>query len=231
MRLDKFLSNLKYGSRKEIRIMVKKGLVTINGVTASSSDVQIDPNYDKIFLNGEAVFYKENITLAFYKPVGYLSSHQSELYPTLFSLIEAPYHQFDLKIAGRLDYDSEGLVILTTNGDLIHQITHPKKHVKKIYEATLDQPFTKMANDWLMAGIELKDEDGSIYQTSAIELAYKDNIAIITIDEGKFHQVKKMFAKVGFQVINLKRLQIGQLKLDLKPGCYKEIEESDIFER
>lgn len=231
MRLDKFLSNLKFGSRKDIKTMVKNGLVKINNYQAVSSDVKIDPIYDKISVNGKEVFYQENIIVAFNKPKGYLSSHQDEIYPSLFNLIGSPMNQFDLKIAGRLDYDSEGLMILTTSGPLIHKITHPKKHIQKVYEATLDRIFDASSLDVLLQGIELMDTDGTTYHTKAIHLTYQDNLATITIDEGKFHQVKKMFKHVGYEVINLKRIQVGLLKLDLDLGQYKVINESDIFGR
>src|SRR5690554_2555346 len=168
MRLDKLLSNLKYGSRKEIKNMVKRNLITINGIVIHSSDVKIDPNHDKINVNGKEVFYKEHIILAFYKPIGYLSSHKDEQYPSLFKLIKAPYNQFDLKIAGRLDYDSEGLVILTNNGQLIHQITHPKKQIEKVYEVTLNDRLNNQTKDKLLEGVMLKDEDGSYYHAKAI---------------------------------------------------------------
>lgn len=231
MRLDKFLSNLKYGSRKTIKAMVKQGQVRVGEVLVKSSDVQINPEYDKIFVNGVEVFYKKNITLAFYKPVGYLSSHKTELYPSLFDLIHEPYNQFDLKIAGRLDYDSEGLVILTTDGDLIHKITHPKQHVKKIYEATLNKEFDDQGMNHLLKGVEIMGEDGIPYIGVALDITYDGHIVCITIDEGKFHQVKKMFSKVGFEVTNLKRTGIGNLTLDLNMSEYKEIEESQIFGR
>lgn len=231
MRLDKFLSNLNYGSRKEIKLMVKNGLVKVGNLTVKSSDVKIDPNYDKIFVNGTEVIYKENVILSFYKPAGYLSSHKAEIYPSLFELIGAPYKQYDLKIAGRLDYDSEGLVILTTSGDLVHQITHPKKKIRKVYEAKLDKHFNESSKLKLLQGVEIMGEDGMPYIGIALDLHYKEDVAYITIDEGKFHQVKKMFLEVGFLVTNLKRIQIGALTLDLEPGTYKEIEENDIFGR
>ncbi len=231
MRLDKFLSNLKFGSRKDIKTMVKNGLVVINNDQAVSSDVKIDPIYDKISVNGREVFYQENIILAFNKPKGYLSSHIDEVYPSLFNLIGPPMNQFDLKIAGRLDYDSEGLMILTTSGPLIHKITHPKKHIQKVYEATLDRSLDQISLNQLLQGVILIDTDGSTYQTKAINLTSIDNVSTITIDEGKFHQVKKMFKHVGYEVLNLKRIQVGLLKLDLDLGQYKVINESDIFGR
>lgn len=231
MRLDKFLSNLKYGSRKTIKVMVKNNQISIGDKLVTSSEVKINPNYDKILVKGEEVFYKESITLAFYKPAGYISSHVDEVYPSLFNLIKAPYNRFDLKIAGRLDYDSEGLMILTTQGDLVHKITHPKKQVVKVYEATLDNMFTDQGKMQLLDGVTIKGEDGIDYKGIALDINYEGKIVHISIDEGKFHQVKKMFRAVGFEVVRLKRLKIGQLELRLEPGDYIEILESDIFGR
>lgn len=231
MRLDKLLYNLKYGSRKTIKMMAKKGKILVNSIPTYSSDIKIDPNYDKIIVNGHEVFYKENIILAFNKPSGYLSSHEDELYPSLFHWIEAPYHQFDLKIAGRLDYDSEGLMILTTDGKLVHQITHPNGRVQKVYEVILDKALEQKDAHKLLKGFNLPDGKGEPYEAKALNLTYDQRLATITIDEGKFHQVKNMFSKLGYEVLKLKRVQIGKLMLDLAPGAYKEIEISDIFER
>lgn len=229
MRLDKFISNYSEFSRKEVKNMVKKRQIIMNGEVISSSDIKINPKYDKINVNGKDIFYKEIVTLAFYKPKGYLSSHKSEIYPSLFTMITAPYDHLDLKIAGRLDYDSEGLMILTTSGDLVHQITHPKKLIPKTYEATLNNVFNNTAQTKLLDGITIQETHQHSYLAKALSINYIDNLVTITIDEGKFHQVKKMFQAVGFDVTNLKRIQIGKLKLVLKPGAYKEIESKDIF--
>ena len=228
MRLDKLLSNLKYGSRTEIKSFVKKGLITVNGKVVKSADLDVKPETDLITLNNEQIYYKETIILAMHKPAGYLSANEDKKDPVVISLLKKPYDRFDFKICGRLDKDTEGLLILTTSGDIQHEITHPKKHLDKIYEATLDKPFNDDAMQKLLNGVELTDTDGEIYFTAAKNLHYNSNKVEITIDEGKFHQVKKMFAKVGFTVTYLKRIQIGELKLDLELGKYKEIVLSDI---
>ncbi|MBN3491169.1 rRNA pseudouridine synthase [Acholeplasma equirhinis] len=228
MRLDKILSNLKYGSRTEIKTLIKRGLISVNEKIVKHADMQIDPNKDQIVVDQETVFYKETIILAMHKPAGYLSANQDKNDPVVIDLIKKPYDRFDFKIAGRLDKDTEGLLILTTDGEIQHEITHPKKHLDKVYEATLDLDFTEAAKLQLLEGVELKDPDGKIYFTNAKKLNYNSNKVEITIDEGKFHQVKKMFESVGFKVTYLKRIQIGELKLDLEKGTYKEIVLSDI---
>ncbi|WP_025725448.1 pseudouridine synthase [Acholeplasma granularum] len=231
MRLDKFLSNLKLGSRKDVKFMVKNGDVTLNGNPVYQYDMKIDPNYDKICVKGEHLYYKDDIILAFYKPVNYLSSNKDNIHPVLFDLIKSPYDRLDLKIAGRLDLDSEGLMILSNNGQIIHEITHPKKKVIKVYEATLDKILNLEDANKLLLGVELINTDGSTYFAQALNLTTMDSVATISIDEGKFHQVKKMFKKIGYEVINLKRIQIGALKLNLEPGKYQEISIDDIFGR
>src|SRR5690606_10419376 len=128
MRLDKLLSNLKYGSRTEIKALIKKGLISVNEKIVKNADMQIDPNKDQIVVDRETVFYKDIIILAMHKPAGYLSANQDKNDPVVIDLIKKPYDRFDFKIAGRLDKDTEGLLILTTDGDIQHEITHPKKH-------------------------------------------------------------------------------------------------------
>ncbi|VEU83191.1 pseudouridine synthase [Acholeplasma hippikon] len=229
MRLDKLLSNLKYGSRKEIKELINGKSVLVNGLLVKDADIQIDPKYDKISINGKEVFYKELIILALYKPVGYLSANTDRMHPVLFDLINEPYSRFELKMAGRLDLDAEGLMLLTTDGELVHRLTNPKHHVDKLYEVTLDKVFNEESKIKLLNGVELIDTDNSSYIAVAKSLEFDGNIASIVIDEGKFHQVKKMFKSVEFEVTRLVRKQIGNLKLDLNPGEYKEVTIEDIF--
>lgn len=228
-RLDKILSNLKYGSRKDVRNLIKKGSVLVNDEVVKVFDMQVDPTYDKISVNGKPLFFKENVILSFYKPKGYLSSHKDLMHKTLFEWIKAPYDRLDLKIAGRLDLDSEGLMILTTDGDLVHRITHPKKHLDKVYEVILDKFIEDQALEPLKMGVMLNDPNGETYLAKAKALTCSNDQCRIVIDEGKFHQVKLMFKKVGYEVLNLKRTQIGHLKLNLEPGQFKEINIEDIF--
>lgn len=229
-RLDQFLSNLKYGSRKETEEMIKQGLVKIDGLIAHSGKQKIDPLKNEIKVNQEVVFYKEPCDLMIYKPKGYLSSNIDEKYPSVMNLIKPPYDRFDFKIAGRLDYDSEGLLILTTDGKLVHQITHPTKEISKIYEVTLDKPFHAKDGKTLLNGVTIKDGKNETYTAKALEISEVLEKVHIKISEGKFHQVKRMFESVGYEVLNLKRIQIGHLKLiNLSQGEYQEIDRNDIF--
>ena len=230
MRLDKFLGNLKYGSRNDIKKLCKDGFVKVNDVIIKKADVNIDPNKDIICIYDEEVFYKESITLMMNKPKGYICSTVDELYPSLLRLLDGKYSRFDFKFAGRLDWDTEGLVILSTDGDIIHQITSPKKNMYKTYyvktklslinENLLEEPITLLDGN----NIEYITKGSKITKISDFEL-------LISITEGKFHQVKRMLEYIDNEVIYLKRIKVGNLLLpeDLELGKYVEIDSSIIF--
>lgn len=134
MRIDKLLSQLKYGSRNDIKKMISKGQIKVNHTIIHDPTYEVKPHDDHICVNDDIIFYKDPIHLAIYKPVGYLSAHHDTLHPCVMDLIKPPYHRFDFKIAGRLDLDAEGLMILTTDGMLAHELTHQnimsKRHIK-----------------------------------------------------------------------------------------------------
>jgi 16S rRNA pseudouridine516 synthase len=227
MRIDKFLSNLKYGSRKEIKSLLKEKEVIVHQNRVMDPSILVNPDVDEVFIDGIKVFYKEHIHLMIYKPVGYLSANHDTMHSVITSLIESPFDRFDFAIAGRLDLDAEGLLILTTDGNFAHQIMHPKKHIEKTYEVMLDKPFVHQ--NTLLKGIIIKDAYNDEYFAKAIEIKKDKEYVTIVIDEGKFHQVKRMFQAVGYEVLRLKRTQIGNLKIrDLKPGEYIEFERNEL---
>ncbi len=227
MRIDKFLSNLKYGTRKEIKSFLRMHEIMINQNRIIDPSSSIDPSTEDVFIDGEKVFYKEQIHLMVYKPVGYLSANHDTMHSVVTSLIKTPYDRFDFSIAGRLDLDAEGLLILTTDGNFAHQVMHPKKHIAKTYEVMLDKPF--LHQHTLLKGIWIKDAYNDEYFAQALEIRKNQEYVTIVIDEGKFHQVKRMFQAVGYEVLRLKRTQIGNLSIkDLKPGEYVEFERNDL---
>lgn len=229
MRLDKYLSNLKYGSRKEIDQMVKKNLIKVNGQLMNKADIIIHPKTDQIYVYDQLVPYFESIHLAFYKPKGYLSAHHDAIHPCVMELLLEPYHRYPLNIAGRLDLDAHGLLIMTTDGMLIHNITHPKKHLKKRYEVILDKPFKHHQN--LLDGIVIKDQHQLSYEAKALFIKHENQYVTIDIDEGKFHQVKRMFEALNYQVLDLKRTMIGRLSIgDLEPGSYKTFLPEELYD-
>lgn len=230
MRLDKFLANLKYGSRNDIKKMCKSKLVKVNDKIVTSSDTSINPKIDKVYIDNVEVFYKENITLMMNKPSGYICSNVDELYPSLLKILDLKYSRFDFSFAGRLDQDTEGLVILSTDGELIHRITSPNKKLYKKYyvktkekivdEKRLESPLRLLDGK----NVEYVTKDAKVEKISDYEL-------FLSICEGKFHQVKRMLNAIDNEVIYLKRVEIGNLKLpmDLELGKCEEIDPNVIF--
>lgn len=229
MRLDKFLSNLKYGSRKSIKESIKKRLVSVNGNIVIKEDYQINPSIDQVYFESQLVYYKENLTLAINKPKNYLSATKDNKHLVVTSLLLAPYDRFDFIIAGRLDVDSTGLLILTTDGSLAHKIKNPNNNINKTYEVILDKPF-ETDPSVLLNGVTIKDDWNNDYLAKAQNIIVYDKMVHITITSGKFHQVKRMFRSLDYQVLQLKRIKIGKLNLeDLELGKYKEVVEGDIL--
>lgn len=230
MRLDKFLCNLKYGSRKEIKDLCKKKQVKVNDKIITDSSFMLDLSKDCVYVDDKKVFYKENITIMINKPQGYICSNVDEAYPSLLNLLPEHFRRFDFNFAGRLDVDTEGLVIISTDGNLIHSIISPKKEIKKVYYLKTKVKIKNL--DTLLAGVNILDGKNEVYFTKAEEvLLLSENEMLLTISEGKFHQVKRMIEAISNEVIFLKRIQIGRLKLPetLKLGDFVEIDPLMIF--
>ncbi|MDD3122843.1 MAG: pseudouridine synthase [Candidatus Izemoplasmatales bacterium] len=230
MRIDKFLSNLKFGSRKEVHELVKKGYITVNGVVISDFGLDISPALDQIIVGEETVYYQPSITLMMNKPKGVVSANTDLLDKTVIDLIEIPFARFDFNIAGRLDKDTEGLLILTTDGSMLHQIISPSKEVYKTYLVELRDPLTR--TEELENGVVIKDGKNMDFTTKPCFIKQiNEKVATIKILEGKFHQVKRMFEAIENEVVALKRIAIGELPLDdnLLPGEVKELSQVDIL--
>ena len=213
-RIDKILSNLGYGSRSELKKFCKNGLVKVNGKVINNPGVQVDVENDEIIFDGEKVTYKEFIYLMLNKPDGYISATFDKRDPIVLDLIDKEDLVFEPFPVGRLDKDTEGLLVLTNDGQLAHRVLSPKKHVPKTYYAKIEGIVTEEDIKAFAKGVTL--DDG--YETMPAELIIlkSDEISEIelTIHEGKFHQVKRMFESVDKKVIYLKRLSMGKLKLD-----------------
>ncbi len=228
MRIDKFLSNLKYGSRSDMKTMIKAHEITIDDERVIKVDQTLNPMTQTVRIDGVTVFYQDPIHIALYKPKGFLSANTDPMHPVALSLIHEPYNRFDLSIAGRLDLDAEGLLILTTDGDLLHQITHPNHHLPKTYEVIVDQEFCHPKA--LLSGVLIKDGKGNPYKAQALAIEHEGIHVKIIIDEGKFHQIKRMFGAVGYDVISLKRTSIGRLSLgSLEPGQYRTFRKEELL--
>lgn len=229
MRLDKFLSQLKYGSRKEVKEFIKNRRIKVENREEIKPEMDFDPEQSTVYLDGEAIFYKKHITLLVNKPTGVLSSTNEAGKVTVIDLLKPPYQRFDFGIAGRLDEDAEGLLILTTDGALIHRIISPTKAVMKKYAVTLEAPLGNYSE--LEKGVDLFNGKSEVFRTKpAVIEPISPHQCYISIGEGKFHQVKRMFAAIGNRVLDLKRIQIGNLKLpeDLPLGGYRELDPEEI---
>ena len=229
-RIDKVLSNLGYGSRSELKKICKNGLVKVNGKVINNPGVQVDVENDEIIFDCEKVTYKEFIYLMLNKPDGYISATFDKRDPIVLDLIDKEDLVFEPFPVGRLDKDTEGLLVLTNDGQLAHRVLSPKKHVPKTYYAKIEGVVTEDDIKAFAKGVTL--DDG--YETMPAELVIlkSDEISEIelTIHEGKFHQVKRMFESVDKKVIYLKRLSMGKLQLDenLALGEYRELTDEEI---
>ena len=229
-RVDKVLSNLGYGSRAELKKFCKQGLVFVNGKAVSNPGLQVDTDIDEIVFNGEKINYREFIYLMMNKPDGYISVTFDKHDPIVLDLIDDEYLVFEPFPVGRLDKDTEGLLVLTNDGQLAHRVLSPKKHVPKTYYAKIDGKVTEEDIEAFKQGVTL--DDGYETMPSELVILKSDDISEIelTIHEGKFHQVKRMFESVGKTVVYLKRLSMGALKLDetLELGEYRELTDEEV---
>ncbi len=227
IRLDKMLANAGVGSRTQVKYHIKKGLVTVNGTPASKPELKVDPDKDTICINGEPI----NTSLAEYfilnKPAGYVSATKDNIHSDVVSLIDST--RKDLFPVGRLDKDTEGLLLITNDGALAHNMLSPKKHVEKTYYAVIDGIVTDDDVTVFAQGVNIGDEDLNVALPAKLTIlneplssyyngvdSEKDkNVSYITvtITEGKFHQVKRMFHAIGKEVLYLKRISFGPLTL------------------
>lgn len=230
MRLDKFLSSQNICSRKEAAKLAKEGRITVNGISAAKCDIKIDPDSDIIEVDGARVAYSKYIYIMMNKPKGVLSASTDKNAPTVIDLLPDEFRRRGLFPAGRLDKDTTGLLIITDDGDFAHRMLSPKSGVYKMYKAQLDLPLTDEGRKTLESGITLKD--GTSFRPAVISFENDDRQNVyIRITEGKFHEVKRMFAYVGCEVLELERKCIGELFLDedLLPGESKLISDLEIY--
>ncbi len=239
-RLDKLLAHEGFGSRKDIRKLLRNCKVLVNGSRSYDPATQVDAENDTISVDGEEINLHKNLYLMMNKPQHYVCSTKEGDHETVFDLLDdslrTPYLQDKLHLVGRLDMDTEGLLLFTTDGELTHRLISPKSHISKTYLCGLEHTETAEHQTAItakfQAGIEVGPEDneqGFTAQPAQITWL-NDKTAHLTIYEGKYHQVKRMFAAVGNKIVYLKRISMGQLKLDeeLELGEYKELTESDL---
>ena len=230
MRVDKLLANMGYGSRKEVKKLLKDGGLQVNGEVIKDGKNHVQPEKDTVMLYGEHVEYREYIYLLMNKPQGVISATEDQQDETVIDLLQLEDQIFSPFPVGRLDKDTEGFLLITNDGQLSHQLLSPKRHVPKTYFAVIEGEVTQDDVDAFKKGVTL--DDG--YHTKPGELtilkAGLTSDIELEITEGKFHQVKRMFESVGKRVVYLKRLSMGPLQLDedLELGEYRELTEEEV---
>ncbi|YCA43227.1 rRNA pseudouridine synthase [Bacillus sp. JZ8] len=230
MRIDKLLANIGYGSRKEVKSLLKSGAVKVDGIPVKDAKQHVNPDEQEVTVYNEEVVYREFIYLMLHKPQGLISATEDVSQPTVVDLLEPEDAVFEPFPVGRLDKDTEGLLLLTNDGKLSHQLLSPKKHVPKTYLAHINSEVTEEDVEAFKNGVTL--DDGYVTKPGVLEIIESGETSVIhlTITEGKFHQVKRMFESVGKKVVYLKRLSMGELKLDekLELGQYRELTDEEV---
>lgn len=230
MRLDKLLANMGFGSRKEVRQLLKKGAVQVNSEQVKDPALHVDPEKDEVTILGERVVYKEFIYLMLNKPQGVISATEDDRDRTVIDLLDGEHRHFEPFPVGRLDKDTEGFLLITNDGKLAHELLSPKKEVPKTYYAHIDGKVDETDIEKFAEGLTL--DDGYFTKPGQLRVLHSGETSEIelTITEGKFHQVKRMFEAVGKRVVYLKRLSMGPLELDdsLRLGEYRELTDEEV---
>jgi 16S rRNA pseudouridine516 synthase len=229
-RLDKVLSNMGEGSRKEVQKIIKKGLVKIDGNTINKPEFKFDPKLSKIEVGTREIEYRQYIYLMLNKPKGMISSTDDPRESVVLELLDDNYRNFKPFPVGRLDKDTTGLLLITNDGELAHRLTSPKHQIGKTYYVEVEGLVLEEHVEIFNSGISL--DDGYFTKPAELDIISSDSISKInlTIYEGKYHQVKRMFGALRMRVINLKRINLGPIFLDtaLLEGNYRELKEEEI---
>ena len=233
MRIDKYLANMNVGSRKEVHQLIKQGIVAVNGTTVKTPKQQVKES-DQVTVNGDAVAYQKYHYFLLNKPKGVLSATEDRSQPTVISIL-APQDRYQgIVPVGRLDKDTTGLLLLTNDGQLNHELLAPGKHVDKVYRAEIAGVANDATVKTFASGMTLGD--GTKLQPAELKILSQDeehdrSTTEIKICEGKYHQIKRMFGAVGMKVVELERISMGKLTLpaNLKRGEYLELKLEDII--
>ncbi|MGT2934930.1 pseudouridine synthase [Streptococcus castoreus] len=232
MRLDKFLAEAGIGTRSQVKHLIKKKEILVNQVVQTSAKFQVDEHKDQVTYQGKDLAYEPFVYYLLNKPVGVVSATEDPVHQTVLDLLDDVAHQKEVFPVGRLDKDTHGLLLLTNNGKLAHELLSPKKHVAKEYLAKVIGIMTNEDQDRFARGIVLKDHQCLPAQLQVIEtdLEQGSSLVKITIKEGKFHQVKRMVAACGKEVTNLQRVSMGPLRLDdeLAVGEFRRLKPEEL---
>lgn len=247
MRLDKFLANSGIGTRKEVKEILKNKKVSVNDIFVKDGKIQINEEKDIVKCENKIINYKPFVYIMMNKPAGVISATEDNYHKTVIDLLKNEYSTYNIFPVGRLDIDTEGLLLLTNDGILSHNLLSPKKHVDKKYYVKIAKSLSENDIKTLENGIKL--EENFVTKKAKVEIVCNDskkesedfnffenknnkneNLVYITISEGKFHQVKRMFKAVNNEVLYLKRVKMGNLLLDekLELGEYRELTEEEL---
>lgn len=232
IRVDKLLATNGWGSRRDIKRLMRTYVLTVNGRVCVDPATYINPDTDVLHLRGELLSLRTTVYLMLNKPAGVVSSTVDPLHKTVLDLLEPPWSSLDLHPVGRLDYDTEGLLLLTNDGQLTHRLTSPKVGIPKRYHAQLLYPVDELlfSSYMVQLGRGVTFKDGYTCLPAQIERLSGEQDVVLTICEGKYHQVKKMFRVLGNKVVHLTRLSMGPITLDraLAPGEVRELSSKEL---
>ena len=225
-RVDKLIVSQGQYSRSEVKALVSRRRVLVDGVAIRSSSEKVDPDTARIVVNGAELVFKRNVYLMLHKPQGYVSATEDKSQATVLELVPEEYRGRELFPAGRLDKDTTGLMIITDDGAMAHRILSPKKHVQKVYLVEIDVPMSPEMVSGFAAGVELND---GVCQEAKLEIT-GSHTGIVTLREGRYHQIKRMFGCFGGKVVRLHRLAMGNLFLpeDLPESECRELTEEEL---
>lgn len=230
IRLDKYLADSGIGTRSEVKKIVKAGRIKIDNIIVKDADYKFDENSATVLLDNQPVFYEEYLYFMLNKPAGCVSATKDKLSDTVISFLKGENVR-DLFPVGRLDKDTEGLLLITNDGKLAHELLSPKKHVDKVYYATVSRKLSDEDMKRFSEGLDIGDEKMTL--PAQIELIDEESIKYkVVLREGRFHQVKRMFEALDSTVTYLKRMSMGSLFLDenLEPGEYRRLTDKEILD-
>lgn len=217
------------GTRSEVKKAIQKKAVTVNQEVILRPEYKVDPKEDEVCYKGQRLAYEPYVYYLFHKPKGCVSATKDNVYPTVLSYIDNPAG-YELFPVGRLDVDTEGLLLITNDGALAHELLSPKKHVAKTYFAEVEGWVTEEDVEMFAHGLDIGDEKKTLPAKLEIESQGRISRIRLTITEGRYHQVKRMFQAVGKKVLYLKRISMGGLELEegLQPGTYRRLTDEEI---
>lgn len=226
MRIDKYLADCGIGTRSVVKKYIKAKQITVNGEVVSKPEQKIDENNDVVCFKGEPISYEKYVYYLFHKPAGCVTAKQDNVHKTVMEYFPEEIRAKDIAPVGRLDLDTEGLLLFTNDGPLTHHLLSPTHHIPKTYYAVLDKEVPESAVELFKNGVDIGDDKLTL-PAELVILSAKE--AELTIHEGRFHQVKRMFEAVGCTVTYLKRLSMGSLTLgDLENGEYRKLTEDEV---